>query len=108
MTDEAKPDSHMSMFTDQGERKYLTLSECRRFEKAIACLSDPVEQTFCETIYWTGCRISEALQLDIMRVNVEDAYLVFRSLKKHGKNKGRFFRIVPIPRAFAGGSIACI
>ena len=91
----------MSLFSLQGERKYLNLAECKRFLKAVAVLKEPSEQTFCETIYWTGCRISEALQLDVIRVNVEDAFLVFRSLKKHGEGKGKHFRVVPIPETFA-------
>jgi len=90
-----------SLFTDLGERKYLNASECKRFIASLSVLKTLCEQTFCETIYWTGCRPSEALKLDVMRVNVEDCFLVFRSLKKHGKKKGKHFRTVPIPPEFA-------
>lgn len=101
MQNAQSPHSGMSLFSHKGERKYLNVAEARRFIKAISTLSEASEQTFCETIYWTGCRPSEALQLDIARVNVEDAFLVFRTLKKHGTRKGRHFRTVPIPRDFA-------
>ena len=80
--------------------QYLNSVERKRFYKSIAVLDDQSEQTFCETIYWTGCRPSEALELDVMRVNVEDAFLVFRTLKKRGQNKGKHFRTVPVPRGF--------
>ncbi len=90
-----------SLFTELGERKYLNASECKRFVAALSVLNNLKEQTFCETIYWTGCRPSEALKLDVIRVNVEDCFLVFRSLKKHGKKKGKHFRTVPIPPELA-------
>ncbi|MGH1406659.1 MAG: tyrosine-type recombinase/integrase [Rhodomicrobiaceae bacterium] len=91
----------MSLLSDQGERKYLNQKERKRFYKALDVLKELSERTFCETIYWTGCRPSEALEMDFMRVNIEEAFLVFRSLKKHGQNKGKEFRTVPIPRNFA-------
>ena len=91
----------MSLFSDQGERKYLNQKERKQFYKALDVLKELSERTFCEAIYWTGCRPSEALELEFMRVNIEEAFLVFRSLKKHGKNKGKEFRTVPIPRSFA-------
>lgn len=91
----------MSLFSDLGERKYLNQRERRRFYKALSVLENPIERTFCETIFWTGCRPSEALELDYMRVNIEDAFLVFRTLKKRGENKAKHFRVVPIPRHFA-------
>ena len=99
---ETHPDSaSQSLFTGAGERKYLNARERKRFYKALSTLKVASERTFCEALFWTGCRPSEALQLDYLRVNVEDAHLVFRTLKKHGANKGNHFRIVPIPRSFA-------
>ena len=91
----------MSLLSDQGERKYINQKERKRFYKALDVIKELSERTFCETIYWTGCRPSEALELEFMRVNIEEALLVFRSLKKHGKNKGKEYRTVPIPRSFA-------
>jgi len=91
----------MSLFSDYGERKYLNRRERKRFYKALSILKEISERTFCETIFWTGCRPSEALQLDYMRVDVQDAFLIFRSLKKRGHNKGKQFRTVPIPKGFA-------
>ncbi len=95
------PQESMSLFSETGERKYLNAAERKRFRNALPVITEPSERTFCETIYWTGCRPSEALELVILRVNVEEASLVFKTLKKHGGNKGRHFRIVPIPSEFA-------
>ena len=96
------PDTQsMSLFSGSGERKYLNSRERKRFYKALSVLPELSERTFCETIFWTGCRPSEALELEYLRVDVEGAYLVFRTLKKRGHNKGRQYRIVPIPKKFA-------
>lgn len=90
----------MSLFSDDGERKYLNSKERKRFYKSRKIIKDKSERTFIELIFWTGCRISEALQLNVMRVNVEDSFVVFRTLKQHGNHKGKRFRIVHLPRKF--------
>lgn len=97
-----RPDSVlMSMFSDQGERKYLNERERKRFYKALLTIKEPAKRTFVEMIFWTGCRPSEALELTFIQINIEDAVIIFRSLKKRGKEKGKQFRIVPIPKKFA-------
>ncbi|MEM8750723.1 MAG: site-specific integrase [Pseudomonadota bacterium] len=101
MNEEYPDTASMSLFSNQGERKYLNSRERRRFYKALSVLTELSERTFCETIFWTGCRPSEALQLDYMRVDVQAACLVFRTLKKRGDNKAKHFRVVPIPKRFA-------
>ena len=90
----------MSLFTECGERKYLSQIERARFYDALAVLADPVERSFCETIFWTGCRPSEALALRAANFDLDDCAVIVRSLKKRGKNKGRHFRPVPVPRTF--------
>lgn len=90
----------MSLFSDEGERKYLNREERKRFYKARKIITDKSERTFVEMLFWTGCRISEALNLVVMRINVEDSFVVFQTLKQHGKNKGKKFRIVHVPRKF--------
>ena len=67
--------SAMTLFTGEGERKYLNASERKRFYMALSAIEEPSERTFCETLFWTGCRPSEALALDFLRVQVEDAAL---------------------------------
>lgn len=100
MYEEHPATNSMTLYSGDGERKYLNSEERRRFYAALPVIRDATERAFAETIYWTGCRPSEALQLDIMRVNVDEAFLVFRTLKQHGQNKGKRFRIVPVPREF--------
>lgn len=90
----------MSLFTGRGERKYLCAAERERFYAALDTLADLKDRTFCETIYWTGCRPSEALALTALNIDLDDGVVVIRSLKKRGPLKGRHFRPVPVPRAF--------
>lgn len=90
----------MTLFSDEGERKYLNADERSRFYRALDVIKDSSERSFVELIFWTGCRISEALHLTYLRINVEGASVVFQTLKQHGKNKGKRFRIVPVPGDF--------
>ena len=90
----------MSLFTYAGERKYLSASERRKFYKSLSILSDPVERTFVEMIYWTGCRPSEALTLTSLHIDLDEGIVIIRSLKKRGELKGRHFRPVPVPKEF--------
>ncbi len=88
------PGVTMSMIYDnQGRRKYLTLSERDRFCRAAMKLPRD-ERTFCLTIAFSGCRISEALQLTGNRIDLEERVLIIRTLKKR---RNDMFRVVPMP-----------
>ena len=90
----------LSLYSGVGERKYLCASERKAFFAALDTLDDPTDRSYCETIYWTGCRPSEALSLSAMNIDVADGVVVIRSLKKRGDLKGRHFRPVPVPQAY--------
>lgn len=100
MIKKSNKDRALSLFTQAGERKYLSSQERERFFRAVPVLSDPKERTFCETLYWTGCRPSEALDLKAIQIDVEEDIIVFRSAKKLGAKKGKHFRPVPVPNRF--------
>lgn len=51
-------------------------------------------RTFCHVLHYTGCRLSEALNLTADRVDMEARQIVFESLKKRKKG---IFRAVPVP-----------
>lgn len=53
-------------------------------------------RTLCETLAYTGCRLSEALALTAARVDLHDEVLIFESLKKRRRG---IFRAVPVPPA---------
>lgn len=90
----------MSLFTDGGERKYLSESERAQFINALPVLPDPRDQSFCSMLYWTGCRPSEALGLTAMNIDLVKQMVIIRTLKKRGAQKGRHFRPVPVPSEF--------
>lgn len=98
-TDKSETDKSLSLFTRLGERKYLSAAERTRFYAALDTL-DEASRTFCEMIYWTGCRPAEALAMTEASISVENCQVVIRSLKKRRALKGRHFRIVPLPRPF--------
>jgi integrase len=84
------------LYDATGARKYLTDEErtafLRQAEKA------PREvRTFCGLLHYTGCRISEALELTADRIDRAAGVVVFESLKKRRKG---VYRAVPIPPAF--------
>lgn len=83
----------MRLYDSRGHRKYLTPGEQRGFIEAAQNAPEKV-RTFCETLAYTGCRISEALALTGDRVDFVDGVLVFESLKKRRKG---VYRAVPVP-----------
>jgi integrase len=52
------------------------------------------EAVFCETLYYTGCRVSEALGLGPCHLDEAMNSILIHSLKKRGK---RHIRRIPIP-----------
>ncbi len=84
-----------TIFNLEGQRKYLTQSETRRFLEE-ARRDDPSVHVFCWLIAVTGCRISEALALTPANIDFEAKIIVFESLKKRRRH---VFRSVPVPNA---------
>lgn len=59
-----------SLYDAKGHRKYLTPAEREAFLKA-ADEAEREVRTFCHTLAYTGCRISEALALTADRVDLK-------------------------------------
>ena len=96
MTAEAsRPGSAMSLYGRDGGRKYLTADERAAFLKA-AELAEPEVRTFCGVLAYSGCRITEALELTADRVDLAAGVIVFESLKKR---RDGVYRAVPVPPA---------
>ena len=82
-----------------GRRKYLTRDEGKKFLRSITEL--PPERTlFCLVIFYTGCRISEALNLTRLSVDSELCVIMIRSLKKRDREETRR---VPVPEFISKG-----
>ncbi len=82
-----------SLYETNGHRKYLTIDERTRFLKAAETFPREV-RTFCGVLAYSGCRISEALQLTADRVDLTSGVLIFETLKKRRKG---VYRAVPVP-----------
>lgn len=84
-----------SLYSTTGQRKYLTASERTRFiGSALAC-PRPELMSFCLTLAYTGCRISEALSLRAGAIELDDGSIAVRSLKK--RSRAIIVREIPIP-----------
>jgi integrase/recombinase XerD len=82
------------MFDQRGNRKYLNPLERRAFLKAVKHEPDALRRAFCLTLFYTGCRISEALNLTAERLDLTGRAVVFETLKRR---KRGHFRAVPVP-----------
>jgi len=74
-----------SLYTPQGERKYLTGPERERFIATAGSYPCRDAATLCLAIAHTGCRISEALSLYPTALQPATGLIAVRSLKKHGR-----------------------
>lgn len=83
----------ISAYDGEGRRKYLSRTEGQKFLQQVVQLPK-LEALFCLTIYYTGCRISEALGLRRHDFDTEMNVVLIRSLKKRGK---RVIRRIPLP-----------
>ncbi|NDY73069.1 site-specific integrase [Desulfobacter hydrogenophilus] len=98
----AKFAPEMRLLSPTGERLYLTAEEREKYLNA-AIEEDPIERMYCQILYYTGCRPSEALELTPGRILIEEQSIVFRCLKKRktdskGRVKQPEYRTVPVPK----------
>jgi integrase/recombinase XerD len=86
-----------ALYDQHGHRKYLTPAERDAFLKATDESEIREVRTFCATLAYTGCRISEALALTADRVDLRDGAVIIETTKKR---KTGVYRPVPVPPAF--------
>ena len=87
----------IQLFDSQGRRLYLTPKERDSFLNA-ASKQDREVRTFCGVLCYTGCRISEALQVTPRRIDLDDQVIVFETLKQRRR---RVCRATPVPALLA-------
>ena len=63
-----------------GERKYLNREERQAFKMAALYMELSI-QTFCLMIYYTGCRLGEALEVTPNRLDYDGERVLLRTLK---------------------------
>jgi integrase len=64
-----------------GELKYLDREEHRAFLDA-AQKQEPRKRYYCQLLYYTGCRLSEALAVSYNSFDFERHYVTIRTLKQ--------------------------
>ena len=88
----ANPMREAGLFDDRGRRKYLTGDERRRF--LLACQGiEARNRALCCLLVYSGCRVSEALQLTRDRLDAATGHVVLRTLKR----RKTVYRAVPLP-----------
>ena len=90
--------SEMRIHTPDGKRLYLNAEERAAFLDA-AALQQPHIRQFGETLHYTGCRLSEALELTPERIDLSEGRVLLRSLKKRRED---VYRAVPVPERYIG------
>ena len=83
---------HWQVFDPTGQRKYLSAVERDRFLSAARQCS-PAVSALLQVLAYTGCRVTEALNLTVHQLDVDANALTFRTLKR----RRLAFRTVPIP-----------
>ena len=83
-----------SLFDREGNRKYLNPEERLKFYEMAKLIPELRDRSFCLTLYYTGCRISEALELDSRSLDHSNKMLIFRTLKQRRNDR---YRALPIP-----------
>ena len=82
-----------SLHTSLGQRKYLNHAERERFLIA-AFKQDRLTCNLCLTLLYSGCRLSEALNITPESILSEEGVLLVQSLKKRGNMS---VRQIPVP-----------
>ncbi len=85
-----------AIYDGKGRRKYLTGDERKRFKQQAGNLS-PKDRNFCLMLYYTGARISEALELTVERLDLNAGVVIIRTLKRRNHS---VFRAIPLPKAY--------
>ncbi|HWL52419.1 MAG TPA: site-specific integrase [Chthoniobacteraceae bacterium] len=85
------------LFDRRGNRKYLNAEERKLFYRQAMLLPHAEERSFALMLFYTGCRISEALAFTRSNLDQAESVAVFRTLKQRAKLR---YRAVPIPESF--------
>ena len=83
----------ISLYTSKGQRKYLNQNERQRFFNCTKDLRTD-KRLFCQTLYFTGARISEVYNLMPLFIDYSNKTIVIETLKKRKKG---IYREIPVP-----------
>lgn len=84
----------MRLYDHQSQRLYINSEERARFLEVANAQSDDIK-AFCLTLFYTGCRLSEARELRFSSIQPNARLISFRSLKKRNQHH---IREIPVPK----------
>lgn len=84
----------MRLYNEASQRLYINAAERERFLAALEDESDNI-RAFCLTLFYTGCRLSEARELHFSAIQEQARLISFRSLKKRDQHH---IREIPVPQ----------
>jgi len=93
MSTQPNPPGEMRLYDSAGKRLYINAAERARFV-AVALTAPLPQASFALTLLYTGCRISEAVELSLGSLQLETQLVTYRTLKRR---KTTTYREVPIP-----------
>ena len=82
--------------TSTGERLYLNAEERKAFLERAKTKENNIKY-LALMLYYTGCRLNEALGLMVSSIDFKNQSVIIRSLKKKGKIH---YRHIPLPEGF--------
>lgn len=85
------------LISPYGERKYLNEEERRDFFEATTSMEADIK-FFARMIYYTGCRLGEALAVTPDNLDYKERGVIIRTLKQ--KSKEPYFRFLELPDEF--------
>ena len=85
-------DAAFSLWDERGQRLYLTPDERQHFRTCARRQDNHQTRTLCQFLYYTGCCISEALEMTPERFDWIEHTATLRTLKKKGKNRHKVYR----------------
>jgi len=83
------------MFDEDGNLKYLNEKERYAFFEAVECRLRGRKRLLCLVMFFTGCRVSESLDIIPNRLLPDQNMIAILTLKKRGKAKFRYALIPP-------------
>lgn len=88
-----QPHNQLSLYSPRGQRLYLDEAERGRFLEALSDAPLAIEMLGL-TLFFTGCRLSEALALTPESIRAIECTVVFQTLKR----RKTVMREVPVPK----------
>ena len=90
-----RDDVGLTLYDSTGQRKYLNRKERLRYYFAAQALKDKSQRAFCLTLYHTGCRMSEILNLTPNQIDLPECKIVIITLKQRDKTRLRAIPVKP-------------